>query len=633
MRRLLTSLVLVTLTLAAQGGHVKDSPYTNIINELFQKIGQEQAQETLPFVVGEQMYHKKGVYASHIKQNFHGSFQMAEARRTLGCYDNNMFATAWVTSSLIESYLHSNSPKPSENQIKISLDSFDDHHDHNRKYNNSLMTFWEQAYDKNVSYWQSSPYNIKHVLDLGAAAPWTEIEQVLKALGLEHIGEAVKHMIDDRGGYFQAFHIPPDFDDTFVNMGLGSLLYSAQKDFPDAWDTWRSQNTNLTASVFDALKKYAYRPFSDDRNVNSMDPRTYVWLRKFLDQAKSEGRTVTVVPTWIQNLEELEGEYHKGVIMPFEINNVDATVAANTIFGMTSAITSGLVSPTVLDDPDIEALYHNTSRLLQWEINTNMTNRPDLTLLYYPSEVEFDWFVARTFATLDTKRKQGPLPRPVMEEVYQMLKQAVEGEMTRYILFKGEYDGLGHIYYDDFLGDGDLTPENKTLKRAEDRIFTTAMAANALMYTWTSVNETTKTVTWRPTAPDVVRKQVKGIMDWLTYNVLGKNFDPWNAFFSGSFKGPTTWPDYPYNVAEFLNGTALPPHSHDWHTPSVRCVRGYIDEAIYEKEMIAKKSPTVFNGYNADPGNFPYWSSTGYTYSISLMVFSRYESLLANEST
>ena len=95
--------------------------------------------------VGEQMYHKKGVYASHIKQNFHGSFQMAEARRTLGCYDNNMFATAWVTSSLIESYLHSNSPKPSENQIKISLDSFDDHHDHNRKYNNSLMTFWEQV--------------------------------------------------------------------------------------------------------------------------------------------------------------------------------------------------------------------------------------------------------------------------------------------------------------------------------------------------------------------------------------------------------------------------------------------------------------------------------------------------------
>ena len=39
--------------------------------------------------------------------------------------------------------------------------------------------------------------------------------------------------------------------------------------------------------------------------------------------------------------------------MPFNVNNVDITVCANTVFGITSAVLSGLVSPKVLDDPEI----------------------------------------------------------------------------------------------------------------------------------------------------------------------------------------------------------------------------------------------------------------------------------------
>ena len=54
-----------------------------------------------------------------------------------------------------------------------------------------------------------------------------------------------------------AFHIPPDFDDTFVNIGLGSLLASDGR-FPAAAEQWQRQNKNIT-SAFNALKKYAYR--------------------------------------------------------------------------------------------------------------------------------------------------------------------------------------------------------------------------------------------------------------------------------------------------------------------------------------------------------------------------------------
>ena len=62
----------------------------------------------------------------------------------------------------------------------------------------------------------------------------------------------------NRDDFAAAFHIPPDFDDTFVNIGVGSLLSQFKKDFPAQHDTWTQQNANLK-SVFDKVKKYAYR--------------------------------------------------------------------------------------------------------------------------------------------------------------------------------------------------------------------------------------------------------------------------------------------------------------------------------------------------------------------------------------
>ena len=40
--------------------------------------------------------------------------------------------------------------------------------------------------------------------------------------------------------------------------------------------------------------------------------------------------------------------------MPFNINNIDVTVAANSVFGTTSAILNGLVEADILDDPGIK---------------------------------------------------------------------------------------------------------------------------------------------------------------------------------------------------------------------------------------------------------------------------------------
>lgn len=51
----------------------------------------------------------------------------------------------------------------------------------------------------------------------------------------------------------------------------------------------------------------------------------------------------------IQNVDEAMALSDKGVAMPFFVNNVDVTVAANTVNGLTSALLSGLFKPTDFD--------------------------------------------------------------------------------------------------------------------------------------------------------------------------------------------------------------------------------------------------------------------------------------------
>ena len=61
-----------------------------------------------------------------------------------------------------------------------------------------------------------------------------------------------------RSIFIPAFRIPPDFDDTFVNMGLGGLLMQFSNAFSEGLSTWRKHNANLH-NVFENLKKYSYR--------------------------------------------------------------------------------------------------------------------------------------------------------------------------------------------------------------------------------------------------------------------------------------------------------------------------------------------------------------------------------------
>ena len=69
------------------------------------------------------------------------------------------------------------------------------------------------------------------------------------------------------------------------------------------------------------------------------------------------------------------------------------------------------------------------------------------------------------------------------------------------------------------------------MNHAQDRIFSTAMAVNVLLYTWMEgdilLAETPAAVI------EIVDKAAK----WLIENTLSGKYKPWNVVFSGSVKG------------------------------------------------------------------------------------------------
>ena len=75
-----------------------------------------------------------------------------------------------------------------------------------------------------------------------------------------------------------------------------------------------------------------------------------------------------------------------------------------------------------------------------------------------------------------------------------------------------------------------LSPD-KPVNHAQDRIFSTAMAVNALLYTWMEGD------TLLAETPAAVVETVDKAARWLIENTLSGKYKPWNVVFSGSVKG------------------------------------------------------------------------------------------------
>jgi hypothetical protein len=77
-------------------------------------------------------------------------------------------------------------------------------------------------------------------------------------------------------------------------------------------------------------------------------------------------------------------------------------------------------------------MYTDVSKLIAWGIESGIVEaRPDLALVYYPSEYDFYWFVARTLKMLES---QTSYAFPEMKEVHERLANAFRIFATKQLL-------------------------------------------------------------------------------------------------------------------------------------------------------------------------------------------------------
>ena len=165
------------------------------VDALFDKVKSLQVKEDSPFRPPLFWEKQKGMYESDVKFYFHGAEDLFLFREAFRVYDDNMFATAWITSCLLETFRYGHGPKPSEDQITSAVLAIREYHDKNVDFANSLMTFWPQKYNETYKAWQSYPINLHRFFDLAATANATELEKILDKLGLQNIAQIMDRLL------------------------------------------------------------------------------------------------------------------------------------------------------------------------------------------------------------------------------------------------------------------------------------------------------------------------------------------------------------------------------------------------------------------------------------------------------
>lgn len=111
--------------------------------------------------------------------------------------------------------------------------------------------------------------------------------------------------------------------------------------------------------------------------------------------------------------------------MPFDLNNVDASVNANFLFGLLFQIKGGFEAGS-----ELRQMMRDIADLLAYVIEDAIHRRPDLILMYYPSKYDFYWFVGRTLGLL---QRMGQLDGD-LQYVFDRLSHSMRGKGTAQLL-------------------------------------------------------------------------------------------------------------------------------------------------------------------------------------------------------
>ena len=464
-----------------------------------------------------------------------------------------MFSTGWIITVLLESTLYGKgAPALPEARLRLALEAINNYHNHNdNNFQHSLLrSFWPQVYNETDNLWNQQPINIRNVALNIDKIPWAEIEKVLKALKLDKLAN-IAQMIQYLGTMsIDAFCIPIDFDDSYLNLGLGATLYKLSSTYPDIYNDWMVNNSD-TQHLIDSTTKYAYRPFDSDANKNMIDPRTFFWARNFIQEAYNEKKSVNLITTWVQNIDEQRVLKDKKISMPFNLNNVDVTVAANSVYGITSGSIFNVnnFGDLFLQSADLQAIYLNSTKFISWAIHNNFSSRPDLAQVYYPSTYNFMWYASRTLFLIENEYQKfmynvengikddvAYLNRfkalqDVLFEAKSYLEDAFENSATQF-LFKWSIpvgNQNNQVYFRDFLGLNDTNLFDKPDPKDDDALFSTAQAINILISTWTYQNPADKKLYFKNNTSQDVKNLISASVNWLQEHVLGNKLKPLNG--------------------------------------------------------------------------------------------------------
>lgn len=391
---------------------------------------------------------------------------------------------------------------------------------------------------------------------------------------------------------------------------------------PSLYNKWISHNENIP-QLFNTFEKFAYSlQYEKGKDYNTiLDPRSYYIFHSFFEK----NQNIKLPMTWLMNTKQ-DIERYPAVAQPFNVNNIDLSVLCNFLFGVTSHTIHFNNFNLLNQHPILEQMLLNASEIIKFGLENEIElNRPDLSLVYYPSVYDFYWFISRTSYLL---RNSNIFSNIILQKVSNNLYTCLMNQVTNNIIKLAQQDGQQY-YWDDFLGD---FPKKKL---GEDRLFSTSLALSALLDTWTdeiTPNNIIGKRRWNPQTPSKVHSLIQGGILYLQENLFAWFASHENAFFSGSVKGSNDYPFwYPLNYAQYLNGTKIKPVNQDDITSEL-CVgvEGVIDSSEYsqmlKQEWFNMSVPTSFKGFAEE--SFPFWSSPALTYSMAQLVFSKFINLI-----
>ncbi|KNC46653.1 uncharacterized protein AMSG_03090 [Thecamonas trahens ATCC 50062] len=580
------------------------------------------AQASTPYAPPKSLFHIRGEYASYIRLNFEGSPLADFIRDNLAVDDSNCFVTMFVVQALLDARpflpaeLQSTGPLAPE-AIDAAVEAVVGFADKNKLFSGS-MVFWPQSPSPvNASIFEASPPNLFGVIDGGRDAA-DAVERLLSALHLKALLPYAEEIADAITNSAAAFRIPSDFDDSALNILLGAMLAETDGPFSSAEASWRRHNPSPVAWA-DLIVRYAYRPHANTTHAGLIDPRTYYFAHEFL--TSQAAKNISLIPTWVMDLQLDKELLAARVTMPFNVNNVDCTVIANNLISMTYAALADFDIASSWFSHELQSIYADSAAYLAWAISSGRVDeRPDLGLTYYPSVETMLWFVSRSVHALSSA--PAPRPFPVLETVADLLTPAFRGPATDKLLATATVaPDDGGLYWDGFLGDGGKKPHGN------DRVFTTATVVHALINGW-SVSPQRGALALVAHTPSKVLAAIRGGLAWLAHNGLPHRTKAQNAFFSGSVKGMDLPFFFPSNYNAFLNGTTVDPHTapDSALTDELVCAM----EGVVPKHSYATMLNTTFYGEHVPPytgfaheGSFPFWSSPPMTYAQVLVVLAK----------